>query len=350
MGPLTQKIRNVLPNQEGGDLDSRHFRTIIFLSLGIIVLMVIAAVVAFFMTINSAEQTMVPNLTGKELANALIELQDRGLYPHIELRYSSNPSDKGTVLGQDPSAGTLMKAGRQVTLQVSRGAVIDRVENYIGWKLSDLELHLQTLSTTYGPLLQLQKPVTSVFDNSPADTVIQQQPTPGTPLTGLTKLTVVVSLGPHSQSIQVPDLVGKTYTEVMDLLAKENIPFAFTDRKAVGEEKPGMVVSQSPEAKSNVPKNTLVSLEMTDPANVPKGEIFGMLQKNLPNYPVAIDLTVEAITPDGIHTQLFATQTTGGLLTVPYVVKDGSTIIVSSFDKELFRITVGGKSGATSGG
>ncbi|HUX21295.1 MAG TPA: PASTA domain-containing protein, partial [Spirochaetia bacterium] len=287
MSPISDKLRNILPNQ-GDDPDTRHFKTIIYLSVGIIILMVIAAVVTFFMTINSAEQTMVPDLKGKELANALVELQDRGLYPRVQLRYSSNPSDKGTVLGQDPSSGTMMKAGREVTLQVSRGAVIDRVENYIGWKLSDLELHLQTLSTTYGPLLQLQKPVTSVFDNSPAGTIIQQQPSPGTPLTGLTQLTVVVSLGPHSASIEVPDLVKKTYTDAMNELAKANIPFAFTDRKAGGNEKPGTVVSQSPDAKSNVPKNTLISLVMTDPANVPKGEVFGMLQKNLPNYPVAI--------------------------------------------------------------
>jgi beta-lactam-binding protein with PASTA domain len=243
----------------------------------------------------------------------------------------------------------MMKAGREVTLQVSRGAVIDRVENYIGWKLSDLELHLQTLSTTYGPLLQLQKPVTSVFDNSPAGTIIQQKPAPGTSLTGLTQLTVVVSLGPHSESIEVPDLVKKSYTDAMSELAKANIPFAFTDRKAAGNEKPGTVVSQSPDAKSNVPKNTLISLVMTDPVNVPKGEVFGMLQKNLPNYPVAIDLKVEAVAPDGTHTQLLAMQTTGGLLTVPYVVKDGSTITVSSFDKELFTITVGGTTASNGG-
>ncbi len=347
MSPISNKLLNLLPNQRD-DSDTRHFKTIVYLSLGIIVLMVIAAVVAFFMTINSAEQTMVPNLKGKDLANALVELQDRGLYPRVQLRYSSNPADKGTILGQDPSPGTMMKAGRQVALQVSRGAVIDRVENYIGWKLSDLELHLQTLSTTYGPLLQLEKPVTTVFDNSPSGTIIQQKPAPGTPLTGLTKLSVVVSLGPHSQSIEVPDLVDKPYTDAIDELAKQNIPFAFTDRKAQANEKPGTVVSQSPDAKSNVPKNTLISLVMTDPANVPKDETFGMLQKNLPDYPVPIDLTVDAVAPDGTHTQLLKTMTTGGLLTVPYVVKNGSTIIVSSFDKELFRITVG-SAGSASG-
>lgn len=331
----------MLPNNRDAP-ETRHFKNLVYLSVSIIVLMVVAALVAFFMTINSAEQTMVPNLQGKELAPALVQLQKRGLYPYIQLRYSQNPSEKGKVMAQTPRPGTMMKAGRRVTLQVSRGAVIDRVGNYVGWKLSDLELHLQTLSTTYGPLLELQRPVTSVYNNAPAGTVIQQKPSPGTPLSGLTKLSVVVSLGPKSQSVQVPKLVGEPYAKAMADLAKQNIPFAFTDRKATGNEKPGTVISQSPSAKSNVPKNTLISLVMTDPANVPSGDVFGMLQKNLPNYPIAVELKVEAVGPNGKHTDLLKTQTTGGLLTVPYVLPKGTTIIVSSFSKELFRTKVGG--------
>ena len=233
-------------------------------------------------------------------------------------------------------------------LRVSRGAIIDRVENYIGWKLTDLELHLQTLSTTYGPILQLITPVTRVYDNAPAGTVIQQKPSPGTPLTGLTKLAVVVSLGPKNQEYKVPYLVGQTFASAMDLLAKQNIPFAFTDRHATGSEAPGTVVSQSPDPGSNVPTGTLMSLVMTDPVNIPSGEVFGMLQRNLPEYPVPVDLKVEVLASNGKSQTLLATKSSGGLLTVPYIVPDNSTIVVSSFNKELFKVTAGG--GTTSSG
>lgn len=343
MSPLTDRLLNLLPNQRD-DAETRHFKSIVFLSVGILALMIVVAVVAFFLTIDSAEQTMVPNLQGKDLANAMIDLQDRGLYARVQLRYSANPSDKGTVLGQDPSAGTLVKAGRQVILRVSRGAIIDRVENYIGWKLSDLELHLQTLSTTYGPLIQLQTPVTSIYDNAAAGTVIQQKPAPGTALTGLTNLSVVVSLGPQSQSFKVPKVTNMSFQEAMSTLAKANIPFVFTDRTARGSEKAGVVISQSPDSGSNVPNGTLITLVMTDPTKVPNGSVFGLLQKNLPDYPVAVDLKVEADAPDGTKATLLEMKSSGGLLTVPYVVKDGTNIVVYSFDKELFRITAGTQS------
>lgn len=348
MSPYMDKLLNVLPNQRD-DAETRHFKTIVFLSIGIIALMVVAALVTFFLTIDGAQQTMVPNLVGKNLANAMVELQDRGLYAQVQLRYSSNPADKGTILGQSPNAGTLVKAGRQVVLRVSRGAIIDRVENYVGWKLTDLELHLQTLSTTYGPILQLVTPVTSVYDNAPSGTIIQQKPAPGTALTGLTKLAVVVSLGPKNQSYKVPSLVGQPFTKAMDELAKANIPFAFTDRPATGSEAPGVVVSQSPDPGGNVPSGTLISLVMTDPVNIPQGDVFGMLQKNLPDYPVAVDLKVEVLSPDGKTETLLSTKSTGGLLTVPYVVPDKSTIVVSSFDKELLKVTVGGAATSTGG-
>jgi len=344
VSPFADRLLNLLPNPRD-DGETRHFKILVYLSVGIIILMVVVAAITFLLTIDGAEQTMVPNLKGMDLANGLVALQDRGLYPRVQLRYSANPAEKGTILGQEPGAGTIVKTGRLVTLQVSKGAIIDRVENYIGMKLTDLELHLQTLSTTYGPLLQLQTPISSVYDAAPAGTILQQSPAPDTPLTGLTTLKVVVSLGPRSASATVPSFVGEEYASALKALTEANLTFAMTDRKARGVERPGTIVSQSPDAGSTVPSGTLINLVMTDPSYVPHGYVFGMLQKTLPDYPVAIDLTIEAVSPDGEHSTILAMKTTGGLLTVPYVVKDDSVIIVSSFDKELFRYTVGGRNG-----
>ncbi len=344
MDPILDKLRDLVPNSRD-DAETRHFKILVYLSVGIIALMIIAAVATFLLTIDGAEQTMVPDLRGMDLASAAVSLQDRGLYPRVQLRYSANPTDKGNVLAQEPPAGTVVKSGRQVTLQVSKGAIIDKVENYVGWKLTDLELHLQTLSTTYGPLLQLEKPVTSVFASAPAGTIIQQKPAPDTPLTGLTTLQVVVSLGTQSENIKIADFKGVDFKSAMNLLAQLNVPFVFTDRPASGSEPPGEVVSQSPDPGSDVPKGTVVNLVMTDPQDVPDGYLFGMLQKTLPDYPVPVDLTVQAISPDAEKTTLLSTQSSGGLLTVPYVVKESSVIVVSIFSKELFRLTVGAPGG-----
>ena len=51
--------------------------------------------------------------------------------PKTDWFVSSDPENKGTILGQEPHPGALVKAGRKITLKVSRGAILDRIENYI---------------------------------------------------------------------------------------------------------------------------------------------------------------------------------------------------------------------------
>ena len=109
MGPLADKIQGILPNKNE-DPEKRYFKSVVLLSVGIILLMIAAGLITFFLTIQSEEQTMVPNLDGVELANALIALEDRALYPAIQLRYSQDPAEKGTVVGQEPVAGYQCKS------------------------------------------------------------------------------------------------------------------------------------------------------------------------------------------------------------------------------------------------
>jgi beta-lactam-binding protein with PASTA domain len=79
----------------------------------------------FFSALKGAEQTMVPDVRGKPLIESLLELQQKELYPRIEVRYASQTPVRGIVLEQDPIAGTIVKAGRRIRLVVSRGPEID---------------------------------------------------------------------------------------------------------------------------------------------------------------------------------------------------------------------------------
>src|SRR5574344_2913826 len=94
--------------------------------------MVIVCLAVFFASVKGAEKVMVPNVVGKDLETALLEMQAKELYGKIQLKYSDVPGDEGTVLNQNPHAGAIVKAYRRITLTVSSGAVIDIVENYIG--------------------------------------------------------------------------------------------------------------------------------------------------------------------------------------------------------------------------
>ena len=315
-------------NSESVDPEKKFLNIIIYSSLGAVALMLVIAISTFLITVDSKELTMVPDMVGVDLANAIIDLQDRSLYAKVQQRYSGDMSDKGTVLGQDPKQGTLVKAGTRVLLKVSKGASVEKLEDYTGWGLIELENHLKSLVTSYGPLLNLKKPYIYVYDDSPAGTILEQKPAPGTEISILTDLSIVVSKGPEGALTLVRDYKGTGWQRALQLAIADGFPFTFSSRPAKRGETPGMVVNQSPAAESEVPGDTVRQIYITDPVEIEQGYIFGILEKDLPVYSVKVPVKVNATTPGGVESTLANLYHAGGLLTIPYIVADGSTISI----------------------
>jgi beta-lactam-binding protein with PASTA domain len=124
---------------------ANHLKLFISMAFGLIVFVGLIAAVIFFIAVRGAEQTMVPDVRNKELTEALLELQTKELYPRIQLRYSQSSLDKGLILEQEPRAGTIVKAGRRIRLVVSRGVMINTVENYLGRDIDEVRMELRTL-------------------------------------------------------------------------------------------------------------------------------------------------------------------------------------------------------------
>ena len=322
------------------DTGKRYFKLVLLFSIGIIAVMIIASIVTFLLTIEGEEQTLVPDVRRMELANAMIDLQKKGLVGVVQLRISANPSDKGTVLTQEPNPGTLVKVGRSVELRVSKGPIIDEIENYVNMKLTELKLQIQSMSTIYGALLTIKEPVIEVYDDSPPGTILEQKPMAGTKITDLTELELVVSRGPQGRLVTVQDYSGLGYYEALSEYAKMNAPFMFMSRPAEGDEEPGVVVGQLPPPDTDVDEGTMIQLIISEPEEIEEGWIFGILQRQLPDYPVPIDLFIDIERPDGEILVIASMKHPGGLIAIPYLEPEKSQIIVSTSLRELFRYTV----------
>ncbi|MCK5201350.1 MAG: PASTA domain-containing protein [Spirochaetales bacterium] len=329
--------RNKITEQ---DPEKKFLNMIIFSSLGAVAMMLVIAMVTFVITLDSKELTMVPDMKGMDLANAIIDLQDKALYAEVQLRYSSNMSDKGTILGQNPKKGTLVKAGSRVLLKVSKGASIEKLQDYTGWNLIELENHLKSLVTSYGPLLKLNKPYIYVYNDAEPGTILEQKPLPGTEITILTDLSIVVSKGLEGSLTLVRDYDGTGWQRALQLAIADGFPFTISSRPVGQGEVPGMVISQSPSAESEVPSDIVRQIYITEPVEVEQGYIFGILEKELPVYPVKVPVEVKSITPGGVVTTLATLYHSGGLLTVSYIVVDGSTLTVSINGEEKIREVV----------
>ncbi len=316
--------------------ESRFFRMVLYFSLGTIGAALLIGIVTFMITLEGNEETMVPDLRGMELANAIIELQDKALYGTVQLRYSNKLSDKGTVLGQDPIPGAVVKAKSEVLLRVSKGAAVEKLDDFVGWNVSELETHLKSLESVYGPLLKLQKPYIRVYDESPSGTILEQKPSPGTELTVLTELELVVSRGPEGQSTEVKDYIDMEWRRALAEIVSAGHPFVFT-MTTQEEGDPGTVVSQSPNPESEVPTGTLRQLMIKAPEEVEEDYRFGIIERELPEYPVHVPVQVEIIRTSGEKETLISFSHKGGLLTIPYLEEVDSIMVIQIDGEEVVR-------------
>jgi len=331
-------VERVVPNHEDPP-EKRTFKLIVLLIVGMFVLMLFIGLLTFLLSLRGTGEVLVPDVQNKDLISAMIDLQEKDLYARVQVRYSTD-YEKGLVLEQKPAAGSSVRVGRKVTLVVSRGPIIDRVEDYVGQKIEDVRVHLQSLFATSKALLRIKEPVSYVFDESPSGTILTQNPPADKPLEGVTELELVVSRGPKGEMISVADYVKLSFQDAMAELASANVPFMFTVRKAQGNEKNGVVVSQTPEAKAAVPYGAVVQLVMTRPSGIPPGKVFGVFEYTLPAYPIMVDISLDAVSESGSSTVL-AMKHPGGPISIPYIVDEKSELVFNVFDKEEMRQPAG---------
>ena len=334
----------------GFDLESiedymgNNLRLFISFTIGLLVFVGLIALSVFFIAIRGKEEVMVPDVLGKELSEALIELQEKELYPRISLRSALDGAEKGIILEQNPEAGTLVKAERRINLVISSGLALDKLSSFMGKNINDVRLELQAFNA-HSPEIQitLREPFMYQYSNDAiAGTVLQQNPSPGTDLTGTTILELVVSRGRENTRITIPDLTGLTFTDALARLGQLKIGFSFTINSTSRNpetDRPGIVTSQNPAGGTEVSTDQKVTVVIISP-EAAAGETVGLFSYNLPLNPYPLPLTVEVELPNGSKQTLVNTNHSGGEFSMPYKLPSGSVIILSMVDREIYRQTI----------
>lgn len=336
--PNISKLRDIkLPTlpvdlKKVESFDKEHYRIIAYGLGAVIALMLVAGLSAFLLSLRGAEQTMVPDVKSMELAQALVKLQEKELYPRVSLRFTDNPLEQGTIVEQSPAAGTIVKAGRRIALTVSRGAVVSKVENFVGQDINEAKIHLQSLFAGSKPLLTVKDPPVYVFDKSIAGTILEQKPLPDTEIAGPTQLELVVSRGPEKAQVRVPDLMGLSLDDLLIQVAKTDLVVNFSMRQATRSERQGAVVSETPAPGSMIAANARVSVTITTPPAA-KGQVAGVFSRELPDYPYPLKVSLEAIGPSGVRSPVLTVNHPGGAFTAPYVLPDGDVLELSVLDR-----------------
>ncbi|MBQ6779802.1 MAG: PASTA domain-containing protein [Treponema sp.] len=305
-----------------------------------VIVMFLSCLAVFFAFVKGPEQVMVPDLEGKVWSEAMLEMQAKELYPKIQLRYTDSPDDEGKILSQNPIAGAIVKAGTRVTLTISRGVIIDHVENYVGMKLDDVRLKLQTMFTgSSRPLIVLDNPVYKP-NEADAGTILEQDPPEGTVISNPVTVQLVVSRGPDYEQTRVPNLVGKSINDLLSQIGQSRLIFDFASHIAAGDEKAGTVTGQESFKTEYVKNYTRVQVEIAFPAKSDDGLVYGIFTEQLTDYPYPVTMSLDAIPDEGNRYNLVTLNHTGGTLTIPYALPKGTELVFTVVGKEMRHFKV----------
>jgi beta-lactam-binding protein with PASTA domain len=214
----------------------------------------LSAITAMRIAIHGREVTM-PNLVGKNVAEANQLLQSRGLVLRVADRiYTDLPIN--VVVRQTPPAGLLMKVSQQAHVVLSLGQRQLQIPLLEGNSLRASRIELLRAGLQVGE-------VSSVTMPSPAaDTVVIQNPRPGTGA-ATPRVDVLVSQGPRETAYVMPHLVGMNENE-----AQHQLDVAGLRRKVNYVSAPqwphGAVIDQVPLGGTRIPTSSTIELTVAN--------------------------------------------------------------------------------------
>lgn len=304
-----------------------------------LIVMAFVACAIFFATVQGPEQVLVPNVTGKPLEDALLELQVKELYPRISLRYSDTPGDEGTILSQSPSDGAIVKGYSQINLVVSRGVVTDKVDDYIGQNISDVELKLSELFAGKKQLIVLA-PAEYKPDASEAGTILEQDPPAGTSISDSVTVHLIVSRGPNYENTKTPNVMNQSINDLLQTIARNKLVFDITPQYSDTADENGKVVSQQTFTTEFLPNYTRVEVVMELPKHFKDENVSGIYTVKLSEYPYPVPMKLVAYPEEGSSYTILSFSHPGGNVTIPYTVPRGTRLELSVADKIQDRQTV----------
>ncbi len=189
----------------------------------------------------------VPDVVGKPQDSAQAAIEQAGLEVEASTR-ETDPDSVGTVLVQDPRAGSKVAAGSVVRIVVGVPHAKVTVPNLTDLTLTEASAVLEKIELTFG---------TVEPDGAPQEArVVQQSPAAGEQVDRGSAVDVVVEL--PATKMTVPNLVNLTLKDAKTAINKANLIVGVVKPDGAPDET--VVVQQSPDAGSMVDEGSPVDL------------------------------------------------------------------------------------------
>jgi len=198
----------------------------------------------------------VPNIIGRNFVEAARILDENELYVAIAGEEYSAKLPKDHVLKQDPAPKQKVKPERVIKVFLSRGTELGRIPRLIGHPVSDVEPMLASYGLEIGSVVKVHS------DDFPQEEIIiAHTPPPDAIAQWGSKVDLLVSLGPHSVTLSMPDLKGMEQQEALEKLAEIGLKQGNITREPPPEgQKANVVLRQFPPPNDRVDRGTIVDI------------------------------------------------------------------------------------------
>ena len=214
----------------------------------------LSAITAMRFAIHSREVTM-PNLIGKNVAEANKELVTRGLVLRVADRiYSDIPLN--AVARQSPPPGMQMKIAQQAHVVLSLGKHQLTIPSLVGNSIRASRIELLRGG------LQIGEVSSPYLPEVPAEIVATQNPRPGEGATS-PRVDLLVSAGAREIAYVMPNLVGLSDWEAQRRLDSANLHRKIS-YQAAQQAPRGTVISQNPAPGARLPASATAELTVAN--------------------------------------------------------------------------------------
>lgn len=235
---------------------------------GPIIASVVAAVVAFaiilicvlwfFTDVFNASKVQVPNFVGLNYFN---EIESNPRYKDFKFKINlvtgkDVNSEPGKVVSQNPPAGKKIKMGGEITLDVVASGIKQKIPPVIGFTLNDANQALKQLGfnnvevkTEYSP-------------DAKKGTILKVEPSEGTEMDVSEKVVLYVASDTDERNVEVPNLIGINLEDAKGYLKDKDLQLG-TVTEVDSKQAKGMIVSQSVDPKTQVPRKSKINVEVS---------------------------------------------------------------------------------------
>jgi eukaryotic-like serine/threonine-protein kinase len=215
---------------------------------------------------SSQMKVIVPDVVGLTQAQAQARLSSAGLSLVVAGQVASTTAATGTVVSENPKAGSRTRSGAQVGVVICTGVPERTVPSVTGVSFEAASSTIASAGLVVG---KVTRENSTTF---PAGTVISQSPSAGERASSGSAVNVIVSAG--IEQVTVPVLTGVSEATALDRLAKVGL---VADVGRVYSSLPsGDVVSQGPAAGSAIAAGGTVTLSVSKgPAPVRVPDVTG---------------------------------------------------------------------------